>query len=473
VSEGESLGVAKLNLTDIRFVEHMSGDEIMDYFQRSETPLEAVVRLGIQNLTWLVSRLMCVPDGSGDPLMLMPFQSVMLELLWNRKFPMIMAARGGGKTFMLGVYALLRALLVPGEEIVAIGKAFRQSKKVFEYIERIYNTSPLIREAVDASFGQFNVKRKDAISHGSDRYEFHAGLSKIVALPVGDGESIRGQRATILLVDEFASINEEVLEIVVSPFLSVHKNPYKSAETAALLQRLEQMGARDELLEKIAFSQGKGNQMVISGTASNQFNHFYKYYKHYINVVNSQGDPKVIRRALSDKMGVVSEQIDPIDIQDVCDTWKEYCVYRLPYTSMPRGYLDQAMVARNRITFSSARFKQEYLCEFPDDTGGFIPLELIRNASPQPPDEIPVPVELFGEPGARYVVGIDPARQHDYFAISIVKLKGNGEYQLVYSRAWQRRVYPSVYFGTTASVQRSSDGYGPRWWWINRSRFIV
>jgi hypothetical protein len=433
-----------LNSNSLQFIDQLSGDEILHHFHNAESPLEAIVRLGRHNLTWLVSKLMCAPDGSGDPLILLPFQGVMLEILWNRKFPMIMAARGGGKTFLLGVYALLRAILMPGEEIVAIGKAFRQSKKIFEYIERIYNTSPIIREAVDSTFKQFNVKRKDPISHGSDKYEFHVGLSKIIALPIGDGESIRGQRATTLLVDEFASVNEDVLEIVVTPFLSVHKNPQKSAELYALLSRLEKLGARDEVLENVMATGGRGNQMVISGTASNRFNHFFKYWQHYLNIITSGGDSANIRRALSDKMGVASENISSADIEDVCDTWREYCVYRLPYTSMPRGYLDHAMVARNRITFSSARFKQEYLCEFPDETGGFIPMTLIKQATPTAPQEVPVPIELYGEPGARYVMGVDPARQQDYFAISILKLKGSHGSRFVYCRAFKQKEYSVI-----------------------------
>jgi len=438
------LGERRLNSNRLQFIETMRGDDIIDCFHRSDSALESVIRLGSKNLSWLVSKIMCAPDGSGDPLILLPFQSIMLEALWNRKFPMIMAARGGGKTFLLGLYSILRAMLCPGEEIVAIGKAFRQSKKVFEYAERIYNTSPIVKEAVDGSYSQFNVKRKDAISHGSDRYEMHFGLSKLIALPIGDGESIRGQRATVLLVDEFASVNEEVLEIVITPFLSVHKNPQKSTELHALLRRLDRLGVKDEIIEHIAFTQGKGNQMVVSGTASNRYNHFYRYWQHYRQIINSKGDSKLIRRALSERTGMASEQISIDDIQDVCDTWREYCIYRLPYTSMPRGYLDQAMVARNRITFSSARFKQEYLCEFPDETSGFIPMSLIMSATPKPPDQIPVNIELYGEHGARYVMGIDPARNQDYFAISIVKLKGNSEYQFVYCRAWQQRDYPTI-----------------------------
>jgi len=419
----------------------LNADDIESIFHTADTPLEAIVKLGRTNLSWLVRLLMCAPDGTGDPLILMPFQSVMLELLWNKKFPMILACRGAGKTFMLGVYALLRAILVPGEEILIVGKAFRQSKKVFEYVEKLYNNSPLIKELVDKSLKRFNTKRKDAISHGSDRYEMYIGLSKIIALPIGDGESIRGQRATTLLVDEFASVNEEVLEIVITPFLSVHKNPQKRAAMNKFLKRLESLGAPDDLINKMLKLQGRGNQMVISGTASSQFNHFYRYYLQYKDIINSKGDGRIIRKAMGQTAQGTADAIPDEIIESVCRTWRDYSVYQVPYTSMPEGYLDDAMVARNRLMFTRARFRQEYECQFPDDTGGFIPYGLIKESSPIGEEQI-VP-ELYGEPGARYVMGIDPARLKDYFGIVILKLRGSSS-QLVYAKSFYRREFTKI-----------------------------
>ena len=43
--------------------------------------------------------------------------------MWNRKFPMLIASRGFGKSFMLSLYALLRALLLPKRKVVVVGAA--------------------------------------------------------------------------------------------------------------------------------------------------------------------------------------------------------------------------------------------------------------------------------------------------------------------------------------------------------------
>ena len=63
------------------------------------------------------------------------FQLVILDMLWKTIFPMLVASRGAGKTFMLAVYALLKATLSQGsdggEKVVITGASFRQSKMVF------------------------------------------------------------------------------------------------------------------------------------------------------------------------------------------------------------------------------------------------------------------------------------------------------------------------------------------------------
>ena len=63
-----------------------------------------------------------------------------------RKVPMLIASRGFGKSFMLSLYSMLRALLLPGRKVVVVGAAFRQSKVLFEYMETIWNNSPILRD---------------------------------------------------------------------------------------------------------------------------------------------------------------------------------------------------------------------------------------------------------------------------------------------------------------------------------------
>ena len=68
---------------------------------------------------------------------LLPVQTCILREMWVRAFPMYIASRGFGKSFLLAVYCLLRCTLIPGTKIVIVGAAFRQSKVIFEYMYTI------------------------------------------------------------------------------------------------------------------------------------------------------------------------------------------------------------------------------------------------------------------------------------------------------------------------------------------------
>ena len=75
-------------------------------------------------LTWLMGRpeyfsFMCKQVFNID---LLPAQSLMLKEMWGRKFPMLIASRGFGKSFILSLYAMMRALLMPKRKIVVVGK---------------------------------------------------------------------------------------------------------------------------------------------------------------------------------------------------------------------------------------------------------------------------------------------------------------------------------------------------------------
>lgn len=114
---------------------------------------------------------------------LMPFQCVILQELWQRKFPMLVASRGAGKSFILAVYALLRGLLLPGRKIVVAGASFRQSKLIAEYCSQIWNNAPLLRNSLYGHSGGFS--HNQGYKGGNDSVYFFVGDSKITFIPVG------------------------------------------------------------------------------------------------------------------------------------------------------------------------------------------------------------------------------------------------------------------------------------------------
>lgn len=111
---------------------------------------------------------------------LAPFQLAILYELWTRKFPMLIASRGAGKTFILALYAMLRAIFTQGSKIIIVGAAFRQSKLMFEYMETFWRGAPILRHMVGS--GKSQGPKRDI-----DRCTFYIGDSVVTALPIGDG----------------------------------------------------------------------------------------------------------------------------------------------------------------------------------------------------------------------------------------------------------------------------------------------
>lgn len=134
---------------------------------------------------------------------LLPFQLCILEELWHKKYPMLIASRGAGKSFILGLYAVLRALLHQGCKIIIVGAAFRQAKVVFEYSYKIWDNSPILKDICAAT--------KSGPRHDADMLSLTIGESTIIAIPLGDGSKIRGQRANYIIADEFACLDKNTL----------------------------------------------------------------------------------------------------------------------------------------------------------------------------------------------------------------------------------------------------------------------
>lgn len=410
-----------------------SRSDLETHFSNKERPLlQSFIGLHKFSLTWIVKQLFKQNDGR--PLELLPFQSCLLDMLWSYKYPMVLATRGAGKTFMYALYAILRAVLIPGQQVVIVGAGFRQAKLVFNYISKLYQASPLLQEALQPYGGP---------KYAVDQCWLSCGSSNIYAIPLGDGERIRGLRATCILCDEFASIPEDIYEIVVQPFAAVHADPARRARMIALKERLLKLNAPEQMTSTIEKALGFGNQICISGTASYEFNHFYRKWLMYNKIISSNGDDKLIRQAFMEGNTYLTE--DSFD-NELMKAFKhtDYAIFQLPYTGVPKGFLDDVVIANAKLTLDPARFGMEYLTRFAKDSDGVFKRSLLEEATPiKSRDGFEVQIELFGENGAEYVLGIDPARHSDNLALVVLKLTQRG-YEVVYCWAMNNKDWPTA-----------------------------
>jgi len=131
---------------------------------------------------------------------ILPYQAVILDTFWHKPLPLLVGSRGMAKSFLLAVYCILRALLSQGCNIAIVGASFRQSKVIYNYIQQIYNNAPVLQDIV-----------RNEPKIGLDMASWSVGNSKIIALPLGTGEKIRGQRANVVIADEIACCSYNTL----------------------------------------------------------------------------------------------------------------------------------------------------------------------------------------------------------------------------------------------------------------------
>lgn len=369
-------------------------------------------------ITWLLSRpeyfsFICSEILNVN---LIPTQALMLRELWERKFPMLIASRGFGKSYMLALHALLRMLLLPGRKIVIAGAAFRQSKVIFEYMETIWNNAPLLRDIVGTS--GVTGPRRDI-----DMCKFHIGESKTIAIPIGDGSKIRGQRAHDLITDEFDAIPRQIFEVVLVGFTAVTSTPIQNVKMKAAEKMAKEMGIWIEEDDDEQFF-SKSNQLVLSGTAGYDFNHFGEYWKRWCSIIRSKGDLNKIK----DIIQVDSEEGDFLAKHL---NWKDFSVIRIPFELIPEGFMDDASIARSRATMHSGLYQMEYGAVFSKDSNGFYKRTLIEscvvsNANeiyfPSSTDAIMFSALIRGNPTKQHVFGVDPASERDNFCINIIEL---------------------------------------------------
>ena len=339
-----------------------------------------------------------------------PFQSLILQEMWNKKFPMLIGSRGMGKSFILSVYPLLRALFMPRRKIIVVGAAFRQSKVLFEYMDTIWKNAPILRDLCGSNSGP----RRDV-----DRCVMHIGDSTITCLPLGDGSKIRGQRANDIIADEFASIPRDIFENVVAGFAAVAASPIEKVKMKAKKKRAEELGVDfNSDQPRTDVFDDKSNQIILSGTAYYDFNHFAQYWKRYKSIVDSRGDDFKLKEVFGDEV--------PKDFN-----WRDYSVIRMPVTTLPEGFMDEGQVSRARATVHSGIFQMEYGACFTTDSQGFFKRSLIEGCvvSEQDPikfgeEEIFFEAKLKGDPDKTYVFGVDPASEVDNFSIVVLEIDG-------------------------------------------------
>lgn len=144
------------------------------------------------------------------------YQMILFYMMNISNWFMYIASRGQGKSFIIGVYAVVRCILYPNTNIViASGTKGQAALIITEKIMYLYNNYPAIQvEIGDIKNISTSINRPEV--------KFLNG-SKIQAAVSNDNS--RGLRCNILILDEFRMIDKEIVDKVFKPMLNVVRQP--------------------------------------------------------------------------------------------------------------------------------------------------------------------------------------------------------------------------------------------------------
>ena len=313
---------------------------------------------------------------------LFPFQHLAVKGMFETDYFLGVWARGMSKSFTTGIFAALDAILNQGVEIGILSKSFRQAKMIFKKIEDI-SMHP------DAYFFKQCITK---ISKSNDEWLMEIGTSRIRALPLGDGEKLRGFRFHRIIIDEFALMPERIYNEVIVPFLSVVTNPTQRHDLDKLETQLIEEGKMEENERHI----WPGNKLIALSSASYKFEYLYKLYQQFEFNINR------------------AEQKDTAS----------RCVMHFSYDCAPKQLYDQNLLNQAKSTMSQSQFEREFGATFTDDSAGYFKTSKMALCT-VPDGELPS-VEVKGNVDSQYILAFDPSwsqtESSDDFAIQILKL---------------------------------------------------
>jgi hypothetical protein len=313
---------------------------------------------------------------------LFPFQHMAVKAMMENDYFLGIWSRGMSKSFSTGIFALLDAMMNQGVHIGIISKSFRQSKMIFRKIEDIS------QDAKAELFRQCIGK----VSKSNDEWSMQIGKSRITALPLGDGEKLRGFRFQRIIIDELLLMPEKVLNEVIMPFLAVVENP---------TERQKIKDAEDAMIEAGKMTEEErtewpSNKMIGLSSASYKFEYLYKMYQAYENMVFNPGAKNEGRR----------------------------CIMQFSYDCAPKALYDENLISQARGTMSQSQIDREFNAQFTDDSAGYFKISKMAECTIED-GESPA-VEVAGEEGSEYILAFDPSwsesEASDDFAIQLIKL---------------------------------------------------
>lgn len=143
------------------------------------------------------------------------FQKILLVMMNWSSTTVFIGSRGIGKTFLSAVFCVIRCILYPGTKIAIASGTRGQAINVLEKIT--LELMPRSRELAA------EIDDKKTKINGTNAMIAFKNSSYIKVVTASD--SSRGNRANLLLLDEFRMISKDVIDMILRKFLTQKRMP--------------------------------------------------------------------------------------------------------------------------------------------------------------------------------------------------------------------------------------------------------
>lgn len=343
-----------------------------------------------------------------------PYQRIVIKGWLAKNFSLTVAGRGWSKSFVASHFAYLYCLLNPGKHIIVVSATFRSSRKIVENIDdwskrKASDRHPggaLLRQTFESDM----IKKPDMY-----KIKFKNG-SSITALPLGDPNRLRGFRANVVILDEGLLIPQPTIDNVLKPFLFT-PSPDEITRKKLVREKEARLIAAGKMKEEDRMKFKSYAKMIILSSASYSWESLFDLYKKYLGIIYKQDDKA--------KALLKPSETDDLAPEIIEDNPASYLVHQLSW-KVANPDLVEASV-REEIEsgmYSESTIKREYEAQFVQDSDGYFRAAKMEECTIKDGEQ-PC-IEVVGEPGAQYVLGIDQnvsdSETADHFAMCLLKI---------------------------------------------------
>lgn len=141
------------------------------------------------------------------------FQKILIWAMMHYDAFYFLASRGLGKTYLVGLFAVCRCILYPGSKIICCSYTFKQGKEIILKItDDFMQKSSLLRNEIS----RVSTGQNDCFVY----FKNGSWIRVVVA-----GESSRGARSNILIIDESRLVPQKIVDTILRPMNAAPRQP--------------------------------------------------------------------------------------------------------------------------------------------------------------------------------------------------------------------------------------------------------